>query len=150
MLLQLLLIKWYQLALSEIINTAFGILVVFLLLHVFNVWCLGLKLMKRIHLHFSFKLDFGEKQRAYSAFIYCLVLCVQRRRTTQEVWGFFLKKKKKYLNVCFLCTSKEKADHSTFPLSLPSPPQVIVVEYRKSQLCCSKCSFSPSKKGHSV
>lgn len=88
MLLQLLLIKWYQLALSEIINTAFGILVVFLLLHVFNVWCLGLKLMKRIHLHFSFKLDFGngENQRAYSAFIYCLVLCVQRRRTTQEVW----------------------------------------------------------------
>lgn len=37
MLLQLLLIKWYQLALSEIINTAFEILVVFLLLHVFNV-----------------------------------------------------------------------------------------------------------------
>lgn len=102
----------------QIMNKVFGLQAVFLLLGVFNVWCLGLKLRKRIHLHFCFQLDFSNSWKPVCLQHFQLLVSPvpSRRKNNSGV----KKTLKTYLNGYFWCTSKEKAVDGTSTRSTPS------------------------------
>lgn len=97
--------------------------------------------MKTTHLCFCFKLDLGsgEKQCAFSAFICCLVLCLQRGRRTWE----FKKQQNPLFKWLFFCTSKAKEAHSTFP---PPPCKQWLWNIKKARFVARSILFPFRKK----